>query len=94
MDRDGVRTGRGSPSQPHKQHAAQQARGGDAGAWNGGWGNAHSDTAPLYDNHSSRGGKAHHQKGNHPGRRAKNYRKLWEHVKAVHAGDTKGRHSL
>lgn len=89
MDRDSV-NGRGSPSQQLHKHAAQQARGGDAGGWNGAWGNAqHSDTAPMYDNHA-RGGKAQHQKGNHPGRRAKNYRKLWEHVKSVHAGDTEG----
>lgn len=81
MDRDSAwgsgTGGRGSPCKPR-----------DGGGWVGSTGNgAHSDTTPQYDT-MSRGGK-HHQKGNQ-GRRAKNYRKLWEHVKSVHAGDSEG----
>jgi len=47
-----------------------------------------SDTHPVYDNRQHAQGKQPKQ-GSH-GRRSKQYRRLWDHVKTVHAGDANG----
>jgi hypothetical protein len=92
-DREYSSRGRsGASPQPWMQHGQ---RGGDHGPRNGGWGNGNSDTAPLYDNRQQGGDRQlqqgpHASKHGNQGRRAKHYRKLWEHVKSVHAGDTDG----
>lgn len=67
----------------------EQAQGGRAGP---SWGGPHgSDTHPVYDVSRQHNGKHQHQKNSHGGGggsgRRKQYRKLWEHVKTVHAGD-------
>lgn len=77
---------------PQQHYGGQRGRGGDAGGRHSNGGNAHSDTAPLYDNRQQGGNRhLHHPKSQqHTGRRARSLHKLWEHVKSVHAGDAEG----
>jgi hypothetical protein len=87
MDRDRDLDRARGPSP--QQYGTQRGRGGDSGGRNSNWGNAHSDTAPLYDNRQQ-GGKQYQKGHGNQGRRARSLHKLWEHVKSVHAGDAEG----
>lgn len=71
-------------SHPHKPGYSGHQRGA-----RGQWAGPHSDTASLGRDQAHGGGGGKGEK-NFAGRRQKHYRKLWEHVKSVHAGDTDG----